>query len=134
MKKTLSLLLLVFIVGTTFAQDRPREKRGDQDRKERREDFRKAYKADKNLPNLLLDSSLASTLNTQQKAIREVVKIGIDKGIPMSVYNTTLAYFDAYRSEVLPTNLIQAQRDYFGAHTYERIDQEGIFHTEWDEK
>lgn len=98
------------------------------------EDFRKAYKADKNLPNLLLDSSLASTLNTQQKAIREVVKIGIDKGIPMSVYNTTLAYFDAYRSEVLPTNLIQAQRDYFGAHTYERIDQEGIFHTEWDEK
>ncbi|MEL4307729.1 NADP-dependent phosphogluconate dehydrogenase [Joostella sp. CR20] len=95
------------------------------------EDFRKAYKANTALPNLLLDSNIASTLNTQQKAVREVVKTGIDKGIPMAVFSATLAYFDAYRSETLPTNLIQAQRDYFGAHKYERIDKEGIFHTEW---
>ncbi|QLE01899.1 NADP-dependent phosphogluconate dehydrogenase [Galbibacter sp. BG1] len=95
------------------------------------EDFRNAYKANKELPNLLLDKNLAKGLNKHQKAMREVVKIGIDKGIPMSVYGVTLSYFDAYRSETLPTNLIQAQRDYFGAHTYERIDKEGIFHTEW---
>ncbi|MDG3583502.1 NADP-dependent phosphogluconate dehydrogenase [Galbibacter pacificus] len=97
------------------------------------EDFRKAYKANPKLPNLLLDENLASKLNVHQKAMRSVVKIGIDKGIPMAVYGTALTYFDAYRSETLPTNLIQAQRDYFGAHKYERIDKEGIFHTEWEE-
>ncbi|MCF8714726.1 NADP-dependent phosphogluconate dehydrogenase [Joostella atrarenae] len=98
------------------------------------EDFRKAYKADASLPNLLLDKGISDKVNPHQKAMRETVKRGIDKGIPMSVFSATLSYFDAYKSEVLPTNLIQAQRDYFGAHKYERIDKEGIFHTEWDEK
>ncbi|MCM5664180.1 NADP-dependent phosphogluconate dehydrogenase [Galbibacter mesophilus] len=95
------------------------------------EDFRNAYKNNKELPNLLLDKDLSKRLNLKQRAMREVVKTGIDKGIPMSVYSATLSYFDAYRSATLPTNLIQAQRDYFGAHKYERIDREGIFHTEW---
>ncbi|HLV62755.1 NADP-dependent phosphogluconate dehydrogenase [Galbibacter sp.] len=97
------------------------------------EDFRKAYKNNPQLPNLLLDKNLAADLNTRQSAIREVLTTGISLGIPLSVYGTTVSYFDAYRSEVLPTNLIQAQRDYFGSHRYERIDREGIFHTEWED-
>lgn len=97
------------------------------------EDFRKAYKNNPQLPNLLLDKDLAADLNTRQSAIREVLTTGISLGIPLSVYGTTVSYFDAYRSEVLPTNLIQAQRDYFGSHRYERIDREGIFHTEWED-
>ncbi|MCX2679128.1 NADP-dependent phosphogluconate dehydrogenase [Galbibacter sp. EGI 63066] len=96
------------------------------------EDFRKAYKNNPELPNLLLDEELSSQILPRQKAMRSVVKIGIGKGIPMSVYTATLSYFDAYRSESLPTNIIQAQRDYFGAHKYERIDKEGVFHTEWE--
>jgi 6-phosphogluconate dehydrogenase len=64
--------------------------------------------------------------------MRAVLKSAIDLGIPMPAFMSALAYFDAYRSETLPTNLIQAQRDYFGAHTYERVDQEGIFHTQWN--
>jgi len=60
------------------------------------------------------------------------LKDAIANGIPLPGYVNALSYFDAYRSEKLPTNIIQAQRDYFGTHTYERIDQEGIFHTLWD--
>lgn len=97
------------------------------------ENFRKAYKANPELPNLLLDKDLAANMNSKQQAVREVLKTGITLGIPLSVYSTTIAYFDAYRSETLPTNLIQAQRDYFGSHRYERIDREGIFHTEWED-
>ena len=58
----------------------------------------------------------------------------VRKGIPVPAFSTALAFFDGYRSERLPANLLQAQRDYFGAHTYRRIDREGIFHTEWQEE
>ncbi len=95
------------------------------------EDFRVAYEKNPELPNLLLDPKVGNDLAERQHAIRSVLKLAIDKGIPMPAFMASLGYFDAYRSETLPTNLIQAQRDYFGAHTYERIDQEGIFHTEW---
>ena len=97
------------------------------------ENFRKAYRNNPELPNLLLDKDLAADLNAKQSAIREVLKTGISLGIPLSVYGTTVSYFDAYRSKTLPTNIIQAQRDYFGSHRYERIDREGIFHTEWED-
>lgn len=97
------------------------------------EDLRKAYKNNPDLPNLLLDKDLASILNQKQGAIRDILNTGITLGIPLSVYSTTLSYFDAYRSENLPTNIIQAQRDYFGSHSYERIDQKGVFHTQWED-
>jgi len=67
-----------------------------------------------------------------QSAWRNVVKTAIDLGIPMMATSASLAYFDAYRSERLPANLIQAQRDFFGSHTYRRIDKEGVFHTKWE--
>ncbi|GHE33953.1 NADP-dependent phosphogluconate dehydrogenase [Sphingobacterium griseoflavum] len=96
------------------------------------EDFRNAYAANKALRNILLDRSIAQKLMDAQGHVRTVLKDAIGGGIPVSAYANALSYFDAYRSENLPTNIIQAQRDYFGAHTYERIDQEGIFHTLWD--
>lgn len=97
------------------------------------ENFRKAYRNNPELPNLLLDNDLATDLNAKQSAVRDVLKTGISLGIPLSVYGTTVSYFDAYRSKTLPTNIIQAQRDYFGSHRYERIDREGTFHTEWED-
>jgi 6-phosphogluconate dehydrogenase len=63
-----------------------------------------------------------------------VVAIAIKSGIPVPGLASALSYYDSYRSEVLPANLLQAQRDYFGAHTYQRVDQEGTFHTNWLEK
>lgn len=96
------------------------------------EDFRVAYDRNPALKNILLDATIGSKLVELQSSIREIVKHAVDKGIPTSALMNALAYFDAYRSENLPTNLIQAQRDYFGAHTYERIDREGVFHTQWD--
>lgn len=96
------------------------------------EDFRKAYAKNPQLRNILLDEDIAQKLVTSQESIRSVLKDAIDQGIPVSGLMNALAYFDAYRSESLPTNIIQAQRDYFGAHTYERVDQEGVFHTQWD--
>ncbi|WP_207430380.1 NADP-dependent phosphogluconate dehydrogenase [Sabulibacter ruber] len=95
------------------------------------EDIRKAYSNDPILLNLLLDPGIGGALLERQEDIRYIVKLAIDRGIPVPGYMAALSYFDAYRSGTLPTNLIQAQRDYFGAHTYERIDQEGIFHTQW---
>ena len=85
------------------------------------------------LPNLLLDSGIASKLVENQSGMRAVIQFAVQKGLPVSGLMNSLAYFDAYRSANLPTNLIQAQRDYFGAHTYERIDKEGVFHTQWAE-
>jgi 6-phosphogluconate dehydrogenase len=96
------------------------------------EDIRQAYDKNSDLPNLLLDSKVGADLVDRQDAMRAILKTAIDRGIPMPAFMSALAYFDAYRSETLPTNLIQAQRDYFGAHTYERVDQEGIFHTQWN--
>jgi 6-phosphogluconate dehydrogenase len=81
---------------------------------------------------VLLDQQIADKLNATQGSIRSVLKDAIQNGTPVSAWMNALSYFDAYRSENLPTNLIQAQRDFFGAHTYERIDKEGIFHTRWE--
>jgi 6-phosphogluconate dehydrogenase len=96
------------------------------------EDIRKAFANNPALPNLLLDPTIGQELLNRHEDMRTVVKLAIDRGVPVPALMTSLAYFDAYRSETLPTNLIQAQRDYFGAHTYERIDQPGVFHTQWD--
>jgi 6-phosphogluconate dehydrogenase len=95
------------------------------------EDIRKAFEKNAALPNLLLDDKIGGELLQRQNDMRSIIKLAVDKGLPMPAFMTSLSYFDAYRSERLPTNLIQAQRDYFGAHTYERIDQQGVFHTEW---
>jgi len=90
-----------------------------------------AFEAEPQLSNLLLDDGFRDAVLRNQTAWRDVVKTAIDLGIPMMGISASLAYFDAYRSERLPANLIQAQRDYFGAHTYRRIDRDGAFHTKW---
>ena len=91
-----------------------------------------AFEVNSELSNLLLDDAFRKVVMENQSAWREVVKTAIDLGIPMMAISASLAYFDAYRSERLPANLIQAQRDFFGAHTYRRIDKEGVFHTQWE--
>ena len=95
------------------------------------ENIRTAYEKDPDLKNLLLDRDFAKMLDQSQTALRKVLKLAIDKSIPVSALGASLSYFDAYKSETLPLNLVQAQRDYFGSHTYERTDREGIFHTDW---
>jgi len=94
-------------------------------------DIREAYRRDPALANLLLDGAFAAAVEERQQAWRLVVQTAISLGIPVPALSASLAYFDAYRSERLPANLTQAQRDYFGAHTYRRTDREGTFHTEW---
>lgn len=93
-----------------------------------------AYERNPQLENLLLDSYFQSVTADYQEAAREVVSAAIKAGIPVPGLSSALAYYDSYRSAVLPANLLQAQRDYFGAHSYERIDKQGSFHTEWLEK
>ncbi|RIJ42050.1 NADP-dependent phosphogluconate dehydrogenase [Pontibacter oryzae] len=93
--------------------------------------IRAAYEKEPALANILLDPKIGSDLMERQQDIRATLKFAIDRGIAMPAFMASLAYFDGYRTESLPTNLIQAQRDYFGAHTYERIDMPGIFHTQW---
>ncbi len=90
-----------------------------------------AYRRDPNLSNLLLDESFRSDVIGRQDALRFVVETAVSLGIPSLALSSAVNYYDAYRSERLPANLTQAQRDYFGAHTYKRIDKEGVFHTEW---
>ncbi|MFA5835712.1 MAG: NADP-dependent phosphogluconate dehydrogenase [Bellilinea sp.] len=97
-------------------------------------DITAAYVANPALPNLLLDKAFKEAVLTRQAAWREVIQIAVGLGIPMLATSASLAYFDAYRSERLPANLTQAQRDYFGAHTYRRIDREGVFHTRWEDE
>jgi len=94
-------------------------------------DIMSAYQRDPALVNLLLDESFRIAVESRQEAWRFVVQNAVGMGIPALALSASLAYFDAYRSERLPANLTQAQRDYFGAHTYRRIDREGTFHTEW---
>ena len=94
-------------------------------------DIVRAFEHESQLPNLLLSNVFREVVLNYQSAWREVTKTAIDLGIPMMAISASLAYFDAYRSARLPTNLIQAQRDYFGAHTYQRVDKVGVFHTKW---
>jgi len=95
-------------------------------------DITRAFVANPGLPNLLLDEVFKEAVMSRQNAWREVVQTAIGLGIPMLATGASLAYFDAYRSENLPANLTQAQRDYFGAHTYRRVDRDGAFHTPWE--
>jgi 6-phosphogluconate dehydrogenase len=94
-------------------------------------DIRDAYRRDPGLPNLLLDSAFRDAMASRQEAWRLVIGTAVDLGIPVPGMSASLAYYDAYRSARLPANLTQAQRDFFGAHTYRRLDREGVFHTEW---
>ena len=92
------------------------------------EDIRTAYRNQPGLANLLLDPELSKKMMGTQEDLRRVVCTAGEMGLPAPCFMTALAYFDGYRSAWLPANLIQAQRDYFGAHTYERIDIKGTFH------
>jgi 6-phosphogluconate dehydrogenase len=96
-------------------------------------DITAAYRRNPQLTNLLLDPYFQEAITQRQDALRRVVQVAITLGIPCLALSSALAYYDAYRTERLPANLTQAQRDYFGAHTYRRIDKEGSFHTEWTE-
>ncbi len=95
------------------------------------EPIRKAYRSRPDLPNLLMDPHIGGEFSTRQGDLRDVVNAAIDLGIPVPGLMAAIGYFDSYRNARLPANLIQAQRDYFGAHTYERADREGTFHTQW---
>ncbi len=97
------------------------------------EEMRRAFAANPDLPNLMLDDKFAEILSENREDWRTINAKFTDSRIPSLCLSSALAYFDAFRSERLPANLIQAQRDFFGAHTYQRVDKEGIFHTpDWD--
>lgn len=95
------------------------------------ERIKEAFDADPKLENLLLAPYFTQAVAKAQPAWRHVVTTAFTLGIPVPAFATALAYFDGYRSERLPANLLQAQRDYFGAHTYKRVDRDGDFHSEW---
>jgi 6-phosphogluconate dehydrogenase len=97
------------------------------------DDITAAYRRDPDLPNLMLDPFFAGALAAAQRGWRTVVAAAVAHGIPVPAYSSALAFYDAFRTERLPANLIQAQRDFFGAHTYERIDRPRgeFFHTNW---
>jgi 6-phosphogluconate dehydrogenase len=92
-----------------------------------------AYGKDPNLANLLLDDYFKECLDIYQSSWRKVISLAIESGIPVPTFSSAIAYYDGYRSERLPQNLLQAQRDYFGAHTYERTDEARgkFFHLDW---
>src|SRR3989440_6864192 len=92
-----------------------------------------AYKRDANLHNLMLSKYFTRAIKRAQRNWRVAVSAAIKQGVAVPAFSASLAYFDSYRSARLPANLLQAQRDFFGAHTYERIDKPGVFHTEWIE-
>jgi 6-phosphogluconate dehydrogenase len=93
--------------------------------------IRAAYDRQPALTNLLLDERFRDAVERRQESWRFVIQTAVSLGVPVPALSASLAYFDAYRSERLPANLTQAQRDYFGAHTYQRLDKPGVFHTEW---
>jgi 6-phosphogluconate dehydrogenase len=93
--------------------------------------IKEAFDADPKLENLLLAPYFTQAVAAAEDSWRHVVAKAAQLGIPVPVFATALAYFDGYRRERLPANLLQAQRDYFGAHTYERVDKPGVFHTDW---
>jgi 6-phosphogluconate dehydrogenase len=95
--------------------------------------IKEAYDREPELKNLLLDPYFKEIAESYQQSLREIISAAVLNGIPVPCFSAALSYFDSYRTATLPANLIQAQRDYFGAHTYQRIDKEGVFHTEWME-
>ena len=90
-----------------------------------------AYDRDPELDNLLLDDYFKEVVTKYQSDVRDVVALAVRAGIPCPCFTSAVTYYDQYRSADLPANMIQAQRDYFGAHTFERTDREGNFHYEW---
>lgn len=96
--------------------------------------FSKAFTANPQLSNLLLDNEVAGILKSHEQGLRAVAALAIQHNLPANALMSALGYFEVYRSQQLPINLLQAQRDYFGAHTYQRVDQPGVFHTEWGKK
>lgn len=90
-----------------------------------------AYAENAGIANLLLAPYFKQIADEYQQVLRDVVAYAVQNGIPVPTFSAAVAYYDSYRAAVLPANLIQAQRDYFGAHTYKRTDKEGVFHTEW---
>src|SRR5699024_9931818 len=87
-----------------------------------------AYDRDANLANLLLDDYFNDISDKYQQSVRDIVSLSVQAGVPIPAFSSAISYYDSYRSERLPANIIQAQRDYFGAHTYERVDKAGTFH------
>ena len=96
------------------------------------ETFYQAYLADSNLSNILLDEAIAKEVKAGQQDLRDVVSAAAKSGIAIGAIQSSLAYLESFVSAKMPTNLIQAQRDNFGSHTYQRTDKEGVFHTEWE--
>lgn len=97
------------------------------------DNIKDAFTNNPGLENLMLDPFFAKELNESQMSWRRVVSIGVASGIATPALSAALAYYDQYRRESLPANLVQAQRDFFGGHTYNRVDREGTFHCLWDE-
>jgi 6-phosphogluconate dehydrogenase len=95
------------------------------------QNIKDAYDRDPELKNLFLDDYFGGIVKNYQEAWRKVVSIAVTRGIPVPAFASALAYYDSYRTERLPANLLQAQRDYFGAHTFERVDRKGSFHFQW---
>jgi 6-phosphogluconate dehydrogenase len=94
-------------------------------------DIQQAFQRNPNLDNLMLDPTFAEAMNARQDRLREAVGVARALGLPCPAYNSSLDYYDTLRTARLPANLVQAQRDYFGAHTYRRVDKDGVFHTQW---
>jgi len=97
------------------------------------EDIKEVFSKEPALSNILLNNAIAGKLMNAQTSMRNIIQTAIQNGIPVPVMSSSVSYYDAFRSGWLPSNLLQAQRDYFGAHTYHRIDREGIFHTQWNQ-
>jgi 6-phosphogluconate dehydrogenase len=93
--------------------------------------IRDSYQKDPSIKNLLLDEYFSNVIKDYQSSWRKVISTAVENGVPIPAFMSALAYYDSYRSASLPANLLQAQRDYFGAHTYKRTDKEGVFHTIW---
>lgn len=96
------------------------------------EQIRRAYDSDKHLKNMIAAPQFTDELRDCRNAVAEVLHLANERGIPVLCLSSALNYFDAFRAARLPLNMVQAQRDYFGSHTYERVDREGTFHTEWE--
>ncbi len=95
------------------------------------QNIKDAYDRNPQLKNLLLDDYFQQVVEEYQEAWRHVVSTAVSMGIPAPAFASALSYYDSYRTERLPANLLQAQRDYFGAHTFRRVDKEGVFHHQW---
>jgi 6-phosphogluconate dehydrogenase len=94
-------------------------------------DVRAAFSSNPALVNLMLDARFSEAMATGQQALRDIVQAAVAAGIPVPALSSSLAYYDSYRSARLPANLTQGHRDFFGAHTYRRVDRDGVFHTDW---